>query len=701
MSVEFFANLAWSVPVIGALLTPLFSRISGRLRDVGAVAACMISAVSATFLLHLLAEGGLPVVYRYKWVSLPAVGEVRFGILLDPLSVVMANVVAWISTLVFVYSLGYMKGDPSLTRYWFFMQLFVGNMQLLVFSENLIQMLVGWEGVGVCSYALIGFWYKDRKEDYLRCWVGEPPEAYPPSHCGMKAFITTRVGDVFMLAGMLLLAITLGTLSFTELPETGLRNPSSLLLPSLLFLYVGAVGKSAQLPLMEWLPDAMAGPTSVSALIHSATMVKAGVYLTARLALISAAWAERINVAPFFEYVMWTGVLTALVSAAQAMVSVEPKKTLAYSTVSQLGYMMAALGAASTSPQLSVASAMFHLVSHAVFKASLFLCAGAVIHAVESRFYRHLGGLGRHMRLTMAAMFLASMSLAGVPPFLGFWSKDMILSSVLEADPLAFVLLLFTASLTAFYTVRMLGLTFFGEESDQVKERAERHELHEASLMLVPYLTLAVTSLLLGLVAPQLEHAIVHLFQAHGSENHKGENLLVPVLSITAIAIGVTPALLMYVKRALAIPQGRLTERARSLFLRRLYINALYYKAFANSTVMLGLSVGRLDKSIDNAYSVYLANSTVKLGRSMGRLDGSLDKAYSVYLTGLVMRLVKLARGAEVVVDSMLYGVSSIAVNVAEAVRKLHRGVLGYNITLWLSGGLLIMLLVILLSAGW
>jgi NADH-quinone oxidoreductase subunit L len=390
MSAELFANLAWSAPVVGALLTPLLSRINDRLRDAGAVTACAISAASATSLLRLLAEGGLPVVYRYEWVSLPAVGDVRFGILLDPLSVVMANVVAWISTLVFIYSLGYMRGDPGLTRYWFFMQLFVGNMQLLVLSENLIQMLVGWEGVGVCSYALIGYWYRDRKEDYLKCWVGEPPEAYPPSHCGMKAFITTRVGDVFMLVGMLLLAITLGTLSFTELPEAGLRNPSPLLLPSLLLLYVGAVGKSAQLPLMEWLPDAMAGPTSVSALIHSATMVKAGVYLTARLALISATWAERVNVAPFFEYVMWTGVLTALVSAAQAIVSVELKKTLAYSTVSQLGYMMAALGAASASPQLAVASAVFHLVNHAVFKASLFLCAGAVIHAVESRFYRHL-----------------------------------------------------------------------------------------------------------------------------------------------------------------------------------------------------------------------------------------------------------------------------------------------------------------------
>jgi NADH-quinone oxidoreductase subunit L len=675
MSAELFANLAWSVPVVGALLTPLFSRINDRLRDAGAVAACTISVASATFLLRLLAEGSLPVVYRYEWVSLPAVGDVRFGILLDPLSVVMANVVAWISTLVFIYSLGYMRGDPGLTRYWFFMQLFVGNMQLLVLSENLIQMLVGWEGVGVCSYALIGYWYRDRKEDYLKCWVGEPPEAYPPSHCGMKAFITTRVGDVFMLVGMLLLAITLGTLSFTELPEAGLRNPSSLLLPSLLLLYVGAVGKSAQLPLMEWLPDAMAGPTSVSALIHSATMVKAGVYLTARLALISATWAERVNVAPFFEYVMWTGVLTALVSAAQAIVSVELKKTLAYSTVSQLGYMMAALGAASASPQLAVASAVFHLVNHAVFKASLFLCAGAVIHAVESRFYRHLGGLGKYMRLTMVAMLLASMSLAGVPPFSGFWSKDMILSAVLEASPLAFALLLFTASLTAFYTVRMLGLTFFGEESERVRERAEHHELHEAVLMLAPYLTLAVASLLLGLAASQLEHAIVHMIQIHGSENRRSENQMIPMISIAAITTGAVPAFLVYIRKTLTPPQGGFTEYLRKLLLRRLYINSLYYRIFVNSTIKLG----------------YLVRI----------VDGVLDKTYSVYLVGLVMQLVSIVRGAELLADSALYRLSSAVANVAETVRRVHRGVLSYNIVLWLVGGLLIVLLAILLSAGW
>ncbi|RLE71154.1 MAG: hypothetical protein DRJ43_00305, partial [Thermoprotei archaeon] len=498
--------------------------------------------------------------------------------------------------------------------------------------------------------------------------------AYPPSHCGLKAFITTRVGDVFMLAGMLLLAVTAGTLSFTELPRVEVRHVHPILLSSLLLIYVGAIGKSAQLPLMEWLPDAMAGPTSVSALIHAATMVKAGVYLTARLVLVSLAWSEHMDVTPFFEYVMWTGVLTAFISALQAMVSTELKRTLAYSTVSQLGYMMAALGAASANPQLSIASAVFHMISHAVFKASLFLSAGAVIHAVESRFYRHFGGLGRYMRITMVAMVLASMSLAGVPPFSGFWSKDLVLSSLMGASSAAFILALLTASLTAFYTTRMLGLTFLGEESENVKEK--RHELHEADLtMLAPYLILAIASLLLGLAAPSVEHFFIHMMHVHGVEEHEGGSVLIPLLSIVALVAGAAPASLMYVKRSISPPRGGVAEVIRGLLVRRLYINALYYRVFVNSTL--------------------------KFGHSTWVLDKLLDKIYSVYLVRLVMRLGRLAREAESGIDATIYRVSSAAMGLAEAVRKMNTGVLNYNIVMWLLGGLLVILLAMLSSLGW
>ncbi|RLF05790.1 MAG: NADH-quinone oxidoreductase subunit L, partial [Thermoprotei archaeon] len=560
-----------------------------------------------------------------------------------PLSVILANMVAWISTLVFIYSLSYMRGDPGLTRYWFFMQLFVGNMELLVLSENLVQMLVGWEGVGLCSYALIGYWYQDREEDYLRCWVGEPPEAYPPSHCGMKAFIVTRFGDSFMIAGILMLATLTGTLSLVELPRAGAMHASPLLISSLLLIYVGAVGKSAQLPLMEWLPDAMAGPTSVSALIHAATMVKAGVYLTARLAMIALAWNEYVSVAAFFEYVMWTGVLTALIAAAQAVVSTELKKTLAYSTVSQIGYMMAALGAAIASPSSSVAAAISHMLSHAVFKASLFLSAGAIIHATGSRFYRHFGGLGKYMRITMAAMILASLSLMGVPPFSGFWSKDAILSVLLEADPVAFILALATAALTAFYTVRMMGCVFLGGESELVRRKARSHELHEAdAIMYVPYMTLAIMSLLLGPMMPSLEHYLSEAV-AVTPYNKPVNEPMVPLLSVIALLSGLAPAYLIYV-RGYKVPLWRALEEFRRLLLRRLYINAFYYEAFVVST----------------------------------------------------LKLSNIARSAELMVNASLSWLPKVSMSLADSVRKLHTGVLNWNIVMWIVGGVAILLLLLL-----
>ena len=334
-------------PFLGAILTPVLAKVGARARDYGAVFFSFLSACMAVSLLPYLLEPRLHH-NQVVWVSVPGstiLSELKAGVMVDPLSVIMVNVVAVISFLIMVYSLGYMRGDPSLTRYWFFMNLFIGNMLLLVFSDNLVQMLFGWEGVGLCSYALIGFWYRDSKEDWLKCWVGESKEAYPPSHCGLKAFVTTRVGDVSLLIGALIILAFAGTLNFVELQEGAIRSvPLWALVPAAILLLGGPVGKSAQLPLMEWLPDAMAGPTTVSALIHAATMVKAGVYLVGRVfpILYIATWYagtpnELIN---FFYVVAWIGALTAFVSGTQAMSSSEIKKVLAYSTVSQLGYML-------------------------------------------------------------------------------------------------------------------------------------------------------------------------------------------------------------------------------------------------------------------------------------------------------------------------------------------------------------------------
>src|SRR6058998_716051 len=332
-------------------------------------------------------------------------------------------------------------------------------MLLLVLADNLLLMLFGWAGVGLCSCALIGHWYKDEKK-YL---VGNPgdtaldvPHSYPPSHAGMKAFVFTRIGDIALMIAIFLIYAFSGTFSYTVLANNfgwaGSLARLGLLVPTALLFFGGPIGKSAQFPLQEWLPDAMAGPTSVSALIHAATMVKAGVFLTGRMGpIFYVALAQFNQVYPFFATIAWIGALTALLAAAQAAVAREIKKVLAYSTVSQIGYMMLALGLAGLSANFlaGYTAGLFHLLSHAVFKASLFLAAGWVLHVAESRFIDEMGGLAKAMKFTSASMLLAGLSLMGIPLFSGFWTKDAILSlSFLGGQYILYGLALITAFIT-------------------------------------------------------------------------------------------------------------------------------------------------------------------------------------------------------------------------------------------------------------
>src|SRR5438034_6899847 len=427
----------------------------------------------------------------------------------------LVNIVAWISFLIMVYSLQYMKGEFGLTRYWFFMNLFIGNMLLLVLADNLLMMFFGWEGVGLCSYALIGHFYHDEPER----WVGTTgdaalgvPQAYSPSHAGMKAFIMTRIGDIALLIAIFLIFATAGTFNYsqlaTQLGKTGSWGSTlsglGLLVPTALLFFGGPIGKSAQFPLQEWLPDAMAGPTSVSALIHAATMVKAGVFLVGRMGPIFFLALLQFNqVTPFFGTVAWIGAFTAFLAATQATVAREIKKVLAYSTVSQIGYMMMGLGVAGLSANFiaGYSAGLLQLMSHAIFKASLFLAAGWVIHATGTRFMDQMGGLAKAMRLTSIAMIFAGLSLMGIPPFSGFWTKDAILSATFESSQyILYAIGLGTVLLTAFYTTRMLGITFAGKASKHLEEPQKEGKLaHEAGLtMLVPYLALAIASLGLG-----------------------------------------------------------------------------------------------------------------------------------------------------------------------------------------------------------
>ncbi|MEM1655690.1 MAG: NADH-quinone oxidoreductase subunit L [Nitrososphaerota archaeon] len=613
MSLELWAMQAWAswiIPLVGALLTPLLARIGGRARDYGAVAFSFLAMLMTLSLIPLLFEDvSWPLRSQVSWVLLPeapALSEIKAGIMLDPLSIIMANIVSAVSFLIMVYSLGYMHGDPGLTRYWFFMNFFIANMLLLVLADNLILMLVGWEGVGLCSYALIGYWYQDSRGGWLHYWVGEPPETYPPSHCGMKAFMVTRLGDLFMIAGILILAAAVKTVSFPELIHADSLAPADLrwLLPiSLILILGGAVGKSAQLPLMEWLPDAMAGPSSVSALIHAATMVKAGVYLVARLFPIAVSWSASLPATmSFFYTVMWIGALTAFIAASQAIVSTELKKVLAYSTVSQIGYMMMALGAAGLSAEIisGYMASIFHMMNHAVFKAALFLAAGSIIHASGSRFLRDMGGLRKSMPITFYSTLLATLALMGLPPFGGFWSKDLVLSAALSSGEYAvFILGLATAILTAFYSIRMIGLAFYG---------GKREKAHEAPrIMWAPYLILAALSLALGLIAPMLEgfleESLSRILPIHAhkvGETH-GAQFIIPLASIIAIIVGAAPAYLIYVRRVKSSEE--IVERRgymrvlRTLLVRRYYINAFYYRAIAYPSIRLGCAIQRAFES--------------------------------------------------------------------------------------------------------
>src|SRR6187200_329098 len=458
------AWLVWILPFAGGAIIPAVAKVGKRLRDYTAVGFALASAISAATLIPLALSGSV-IHSQINWIS---VVNVKAGVLPDPLAIVMTNLVAWISFLIIVYSTGYMHGDRDLTRYWFFMLFFIGSMQLIVLSDNLLMLFFGWEGVGLASYALIGFWHADRKKDYVGReghYAGGIQLWATPTHAGIKALLMTKAGDVMMLAGMFLIFSYAGTFGFTEL----LHDQSwatemakdNLLVPAAVLIFGGAIGKSAQFPLNEWLLEAMTGPTPVSALIHAATMVKAGVFLVARIGPLFFALAA-FDAAAFFEVVAWVGAITALLLASQALVNPEIKKVLAYSTGSQIGYMMMALGIAGLSTQFvdGYTAGFFHLMSHAMFKASLFMAAGAILHTVHSRFMNDMGGLKKNMRKTYIFFLLASLSLASAPLITsGFWSKDAIFAALLESGTTTggalFLIAFIVAIMTAFYTFRM------------------------------------------------------------------------------------------------------------------------------------------------------------------------------------------------------------------------------------------------------
>jgi len=701
--------LCWILPIVGALLMPLIAKLGDRVRDYAAVAFAFSAVVAASSMLPALFGGHAPGdIQITTWISFPGGKPLSVGVLVDPLSILIANVVAFISFLIVVYSVGYMHGDRNLTRYWFFFLFFIGNMLLLVLSDNLLQLLIGWEGVGLCSYGLIGFYYRDEKER----WLGGPPptKMFPPSHAGMKAFVVTGIGDVLLLASIFIIFNYAGTLNFVELIKSApvwlnliSMTPGLLGLTALLFLG-GPIGKSAQFPFHEWLPEAMAGPTSVSALIHAATMVKAGVYLVARMAPVFyiGYWLEGLHEAQvFFIAIACIGAFTAFLAASQALVALELKKVLAYSTVSQIGYMMLGLGLAGLSEGAFVAgltASIFHLVSHALFKAALFLCAGSVIHAVETIYMSNMGGLGKHMPITKILMLLATLSLAGIPPLSGFWSKDSVfIAGIMAGTPLAMVLYgvaAITALITLVYSIRYIVMTFYGEKSKFVEDLEHHgHHVHEApSIMWGPIAVLVILMVgvgllgLAGLANPamspevfierQMEDTLHSLYVPTEIVHVENSTKLVAFgTSGAIILLGGVIAWVFYWARKIDswayVSGSKILKPIHTFLWNRWYMNEVYYLVFVDGIRAL--------------YQAIFENVEQKV---FARIGSAVTNA-SMAVSDRLFRVIEVG-GMDGVVNE---GVPFVFISLYHKVKKVQTGVLSYNI-------LYVMILLILLILG-
>ncbi len=484
-------NYVWLIPVF-PLIGFIINGFWGKKLPKGVVGTIGSAAVGLSFLLTVaifLEFIKLPMDARpvekvvYTWIA-SGTFQAPVAFLVDPLSLIMLLVVSGVSTLIHIYSVGYMHDDPGFPRYFAYLNLFVFAMLTLVSANNFLLMFVGWEGVGLCSYLLIGFWY----------------EKQSASDAGKKAFVVNRIGDFGFLLGMFLIFWTFGTLNFREVFALAAKYPvgSGVITAITLFLFVGATGKSAQLPLYTWLPDAMEGPTPVSALIHAATMVTAGVYMVARCSPMYVLAPVSLGV------VAAVGCLTAIFAATIGMAQFDIKRVLAYSTVSQLGYMFLACGVG------AFASGIFHLMTHAFFKALLFLGSGSVMHGLEGELdMRKMGALKSKMPITYWTFLLATLAIAGIFPFAGFFSKDEILfHSLISGHTVYWGIATVAAFITAFYMFRAVFMTFHGES------RVDPHvHVHESPpVMTIPLMALAALSVVGGFVGfPLIEGA--HVFR--------------------------------------------------------------------------------------------------------------------------------------------------------------------------------------------
>lgn len=615
------------LPLIGFLINGIaYKRIPKNLVGIIGSGSMLLSFIISLGIFFELKSSEIQshTFHFFQWIKAGNF-DLSFSFLVDPLSTLMLLIVTGVGFLIHVYSIGYMHDDEGFGKFFAYLNLFVFFMLLLVLGANYAIMFIGWEGVGLCSYLLIGFWYKNQSYN----------------DAAKKAFVMNRIGDLGFLLGLFLIFTTFGTINYNQVfaQAAGFNSGDATLTAIAILLFIGAMGKSAQLPLYTWLPDAMAGPTPVSALIHAATMVTAGIYMIARSSIIYV-------LAPIaMDLVAIIGMLTAVWAALIALTQTDIKKVLAYSTVSQLGYMFVALGVG------SFTGAVFHLMTHAFFKALLFLGAGSVIHAMSGeQDMRKMGGLKSKLPITFLTILIGTLAISGVPPFAGFFSKDEILAASFSYSIPVFIVMSFTSILTAFYMFRMLFLTFYGSFRG-TKDQA--HHLHESPKnMTLPLIILAVFSTISGFFGlPEIfshTHALHEylrgsfiLSDARFSIEHPSHTLEYAIIgvSIVVVALIYVFANKRYAKDEYLLPED---ESAMSLWQRFSY-RKFYIDEFYNAIVTQPLN--KLStwfyQSIDNSFINAIVNLVSKTTVDGSKALRSIQTGYTgFYLFAMVAGII-------------------------------------------------------------
>jgi NADH-quinone oxidoreductase subunit L len=622
-----FINLAWLVPafpLLGFIVTGLANkRLKHKQAGIIASAMVLLSFIVSVLLLFILRYSGYEsaTVTLFNWIAIGGM-NIPFAFLIDHLSLTMMLIVTGVGALIHIYSIGYMHEDERVNSFFAQMNLFTFSMLLLVMGANYLVLFIGWEGVGLCSYLLIGFWFKNPAYNYA----------------ARKAFIMNRIGDLGFILGIILLFFTFKTVTFSEIFTQANTFPVGTPVITLitLLLLVGAVGKSAQIPLFTWLPDAMAGPTPVSALIHAATMVTAGIYMIARSGAL-------YNLAPVtLNIIIIIGLVTAIMAAIIGLKQNDIKKVLAYSTVSQLGYMFLALGLGAYS------GAVFHVTTHAFFKALLFLGAGSVIHAMGGeQDIRKMGGLRKKMPLTYWTFLAATLAISGIPPFSGFFSKDLILSKAFEHNIVLYILALAGALLTCFYMFRLLYLVFFGEQ-----RLAVAHPHESPKVMTIPLILLSVLSVFGGFLnfpslfggnsrfSNFLQSAVVS--KSSEEMSHSTETALI-LISLTLLSLVIVLANRTFVSRKV-VPamDGEQMSFISKLIYNKFYIDEIYTSVFEKPFGFLSdFFFAKVENTVLDPAVDGIGTTTASLGALLRKLQkGNMSFYLFAMVAGILLFII-------------------------------------------------------------